>query len=137
MENLTIEPVPVVLGRQELVQVQAQGAGTILIDKALAGSVTCAVELDESVTAPVLKGQQLGTLRVEAGGRLLPGDCAGCGAGGSGAGLSGYLEDDAGESLHGWIKLYFCAAFSFFGRCSIIYYLSVQKSTQTGKERLR
>ena len=53
MENLTIEPVPVVLGRQELVQVQAQGAGTILIDKALAGSVTCAVELDESVTAPV------------------------------------------------------------------------------------
>ena len=71
MENLTIEPVPVVLGRQELVQVQAQGAGTILIDKALAGSVTCAVELDESVTAPVLKGQQLGTLRVEASGRLL------------------------------------------------------------------
>lgn len=71
MENLTIEPVPVVLGRQELVQVQAQGAGTILIDKALAGSVTCAVELDESVTAPVLKGQQLGTLRVEAGGQLL------------------------------------------------------------------
>ena len=71
MENLTIEPVPVVLGRQELVQVQAQGAGTILIDKALAGTVTCAVELDESVTAPVLKGQQLGTLRVEAGGRLL------------------------------------------------------------------
>ena len=71
MENLTIEPVPVVLGRQALVQVQAQGAGTILIDKALAGSVTCAVELDESVTAPVLKGQQLGTLRVEAGGRLL------------------------------------------------------------------
>ena len=71
MENLTIEPVPVVLGKQALVQVQAQGAGTILIDKALAGSVTCAVELDESVTAPVLKGQQLGTLRVEAGGRLL------------------------------------------------------------------
>ena len=71
MENLTIEPVPVVLGRQELVQVQAQGAGTILIDQALAGSVTCAVELDESVTAPVSKGQQLGTLRVEAGGRLL------------------------------------------------------------------
>ena len=71
MENLTIEPVPVVLGKQELVQVQAQGAGTILIDKALAGSVTCAVELDESVTAPVLKGQQLGTLRVEADGQLL------------------------------------------------------------------
>ena len=71
MQKLTIEPVPVVLGKQELVQVQAQDAGTILIDKALAGAVTCAVELDESVTAPVLKGQQLGTLRVEAGGRLL------------------------------------------------------------------
>ena len=71
MEKLTLEPVPVVLGRQELVQVQAQDAQAILIDKALAGSVTCAVELDESVTAPVLKGQQLGTLRVEAGGRLL------------------------------------------------------------------
>ena len=71
MQKLTIEPVPVVLGKQELVQVQAQDAGTILIDKALAGAVTCAVELNESVTAPVLKGQQLGTLRVEAGGRLL------------------------------------------------------------------
>lgn len=87
MENLTIEPVPVVLGRQELVQVQAQGAGTILIDKALAGSVTCAVELDESVTAPVLKGQQLGTLRW----KRADGCCGRLrwrGAGGSGAGLS-------------------------------------------------
>ena len=71
LEKLTLEPVPVVLGRQELVQVQTQDAQTILIDKALAGSVTCAARLDESVTAPVLKGQQLGMLRVEAGGRLL------------------------------------------------------------------
>lgn len=99
--------------------------------------MTCAVELDESVTAPVLKGQQLGTLRVEAGGRLLREIALAAAQEVPALGFPGYLEDDAGESLHGWIKLYFYAAFSFFGRCSIIYYLSVQKSTQTGKERLR
>ena len=33
--------------------------------------MTCTAELDESVQAPVKKGQRLGTLRVEAGGKVL------------------------------------------------------------------
>lgn len=71
MENVTLEAVPVVLGTRDVVQVEASGAGTVLLDKALAGSVTCTAELDESVQAPVKKGQRLGTLRVEAGGKVL------------------------------------------------------------------
>ena len=71
MENVTLEQVPVVLGKQDFVEVEASGAGTVLLDKALAGSVTCTAELDESVQAPVQKGQRLGTLRVEAGGKVL------------------------------------------------------------------
>ena len=71
MENVTLEAVPVVLGTRDVVQVEASGAGTVLLDKALAGSVTCTAELDESVQAPVQKGQRLGTLRVEAGGKVL------------------------------------------------------------------
>ena len=49
MENVTLEAVPVVLGTRDVVQVEASGAGTVLLDKALAGSVTCTAELDESV----------------------------------------------------------------------------------------
>ena len=71
MENVTLEQVPVVLGKQDFVEVEPEGAGTVLLDKALAGSVTCTAELDESVQAPVQKGQRLGTLRVEAGGKVL------------------------------------------------------------------
>ncbi len=71
MENLTLEPVPVVLGKRDFVEAEASGAGTILLGKALAGSVTCTAELEESVKAPVLKGQRLGTLRIAAGGRVL------------------------------------------------------------------
>ena len=71
MEPVQLEPVPVVLGKKDFVQPQAEGAGTILIDKALANAVTCTVELDEAVQAPVGKGQRIGTLRVEAGGKLL------------------------------------------------------------------
>ena len=71
MENVTLEAVPVVLGTRDVVQVEASGAGTVLLHQALAGSVTCTAELDESVQAPVQKGQRLGTLRVEAGGKVL------------------------------------------------------------------
>ena len=71
MQNVTLEAVPVVLGKQDWVQPQAQGAGTILIDKALASAVVCQTELCESVRAPVEKGQELGTLRVTANGNTL------------------------------------------------------------------
>ena len=71
MAQVQLEPVPVVLGKKNSVQPQAEGAETILIDKALANAVTCTAELDEAVQAPVEKGQRLGTLRVEAGGKLL------------------------------------------------------------------
>ena len=71
LQNVTLEAVPVVLGKSDWVRPTAGEAGTILIDKALANSVTCSVELEESVRAPVEQGQRLGTLRVEAGGKML------------------------------------------------------------------
>ena len=76
MENVTLEAVPVVLGTRDVVQVEASGAGTVLLDKALAGSVTCTAELDESVQAPG-RGRGKGTARDRAGG----------GRSGSGAGV--------------------------------------------------
>lgn len=66
-----IEAIPVVLGQQEQVQPVMESAGAILIDKALANAVTCEAELEESVRAPVEKGQRLGTLYVRAQGRTL------------------------------------------------------------------
>ncbi|MBQ3214548.1 MAG: D-alanyl-D-alanine carboxypeptidase [Oscillospiraceae bacterium] len=43
----------------------------LLIDRSQKGSVTTEVTLEESVTAPVSKGQRLGTLTVKAGDRVL------------------------------------------------------------------
>ena len=71
LQNVALEAVPVILGKSDWVRPTAGEAGTILIDKALANSVTCSVELEESVRAPVEQGQRLGTLRVEAGGKML------------------------------------------------------------------
>ena len=44
---------------------------SLLIDKAQKGSVTTQVELQEELTAPVSRGQRLGTLTVKAGEQIL------------------------------------------------------------------
>ena len=66
-----VRPVEVVLGKEEYVTLTAQDAGKVLLDKALAGAVSCAVEQEQSVQAPVMKGQRLGTVTVTAGGRVI------------------------------------------------------------------
>ena len=64
-------PAGVVRGKEEYVTLTAQDAGKVLLDKALAGSVSCEAEQEESVQAPVMKGQRLGTVTVTAGGRVI------------------------------------------------------------------
>lgn len=66
-----IPAVPVVLGRAETVTPEAHETQPVLIDKALASQVESSVEVAESVTAPVEKGQQLGTITMRANGRTL------------------------------------------------------------------
>ena len=69
--DVDIPAVPVVLGRAETVTPEAHETQPVLIDKALASQVESSVEVAESVTAPVEKGQQLGTITRRAPGRTL------------------------------------------------------------------
>lgn len=63
--------VPVILGHAEMIVPVPQTQEPLLIEKALASSVTTKVVVDESVHAPVEKGQQLGTIFVQAGEKML------------------------------------------------------------------
>lgn len=62
-----IPAVPVTLGHTESIIPVLKDTNSILIDKAKASSVQSSVTVDDGVTAPVEKGQQLGLLRVTAG----------------------------------------------------------------------
>lgn len=66
-----IPAVPVILGHAETVTPVLPESAPIVIDKALASSVTAEVSVEPSVTAPVEKGQRLGTLTLRAGDRTL------------------------------------------------------------------
>lgn len=63
--------VPVVLGKAETVKARPARENQLLIDKAQRGSVTTEVELEESVQAPVSRGQRLGTMTVRAKDQVL------------------------------------------------------------------
>ena len=63
--------VPVELGQQPLVQAVAGSEEALLIDKTHKASLVTDITLDESVNAPVSKGQRLGTLTLRAGERVL------------------------------------------------------------------
>ena len=65
------ETVPVKLGTDGIVKAVPAKTPKLLIDKSQRGSVTTAIDLEESVTAPVSKGQRLGTLTVKAGEQVL------------------------------------------------------------------
>lgn len=68
-----LEPmsVPVVLGKAGQVAVELSGEGAMLIDKGQVNTVRYQTQLEESVTAPVSKGQRLGTMTVYAGEQVL------------------------------------------------------------------
>ena len=63
--------VPVKLGKAAYVTAEPGEEPQLLIDKAQKGSVTTQVTLEEGVTAPVSRGQRLGTLTVKAGEQIL------------------------------------------------------------------
>ena len=65
-----LPPVPVTLGAQATVQPVA-GAKSILLEKSRAAGLEKTVTLAESVSAPVAKGDPLGTLTVSSGGETL------------------------------------------------------------------
>ena len=63
--------VPVKLGIEATVSAVAGEEGALLIDKSQKSMVSTQITLDESVTAPVSKGQRLGTMTVAAGEQIL------------------------------------------------------------------
>ena len=65
------ESVPVKLGVAESVDAVLGDAGGLLIEKAQKNAVTTDLYMEESVTAPVSKGQRIGTLTVKAGEQIL------------------------------------------------------------------
>ena len=63
--------VPVVLGKQDQVNAVPGEEAQMLIDKAQKDQVVTDIALDPSVTAPVSKGQRLGTLTLKSGEQIL------------------------------------------------------------------
>ena len=66
-----VSAVPVKLGISDAVNAVPAKDGKMLIDKGQKASVTTEVQLDAEVTAPVSKGQRLGTMTVKAGEQIL------------------------------------------------------------------
>lgn len=62
-----LAPVPVELGTQATVQPVLGDGGTLLLEKSSAGDLQQSVTLADSVSAPVARGDQLGTLTVTSG----------------------------------------------------------------------
>ena len=63
--------VPVKLGKAATVTAELAERPQLLVDKSQKSSVTTQVTLEESVTAPVSRGQRLGTLTIQAGEQVL------------------------------------------------------------------
>ena len=70
-ELTEVSGVPVKLGRQDSVAAELGESAGLLIDKSQKSAVTTEVTLEESVTAPVAKGQRIGTLSVKSGEQTL------------------------------------------------------------------
>lgn len=66
-----LPPVRVTLGSADSVQPVYDGAEAALVPKNGIGEVSYEIELPDTITAPVEKGQQIGTLRVVSGGKEL------------------------------------------------------------------
>ncbi len=66
-----VSSVPVKLGQAEAVKAIPNGDTRLLIDKQQKNEVTTEISLEESVTAPVSRGQSLGMLTIKAGQQIL------------------------------------------------------------------
>ena len=65
------EPVPVKLGKQSAVEAVLGETEGLLIEKSLKNTVTVELSMEESVEAPVSRGQRLGSLTVRSGDQVL------------------------------------------------------------------
>ena len=65
------QTVPVILGQKDTVQAVPGKEGALLVDKSQKSTVNIKTEVEESVEAPVRKGQRLGTMTVRAGEQVL------------------------------------------------------------------
>ena len=65
------EPVPVKLGTEPLVEGTLGDWGAVLVEKAQKNTVAMELQMEDSVTAPVTRGQQLGTLAIRSGEQIL------------------------------------------------------------------
>ena len=63
--------VPVTLGEADSVAAVPAGEINLLVDKSQRNSIGTELALDETVTAPVSRGQRLGTLTIKAGEQIL------------------------------------------------------------------
>ena len=63
--------VPVVLGKEKQVALKLSGGANLLVDKASKNRIDREIVLEPSVDAPVEAGQQLGTLMIKDGGKIL------------------------------------------------------------------
>ena len=65
------EPVQVKLGKADCVSAVLGEGGSLLVDKGQKSSITMEMTMEESVMAPVSRGQRLGTLTVKSGEQVL------------------------------------------------------------------
>ena len=66
-----VPQVPVTLGTSDTVKLIPEGTAGLLIDKAQKSSITTETSVEETVSAPVAKGQKLGTMTVKSGETVL------------------------------------------------------------------
>jgi len=69
--DVELPPVPVELGQADAATPVLSDAGKILIEKGQQSQITRETELEPSLTAPVRRGDRLGTLTVKAGDQVL------------------------------------------------------------------
>ena len=65
------EPVKVKLGKTTSVDARLGDGGCLLVDKAQRNGITTELQMEPMVTAPVSRGQRLGTLRLKSGEQVL------------------------------------------------------------------
>ena len=69
--DVELPPVPVELGQEDAATPVLSDAGKLLIEKGQQSQITRETELEPSLTAPVRRGDRLGTLTVKAGDQVL------------------------------------------------------------------
>ena len=71
MEQVTVDPIPVLGGQQKTVEVIPDAAGNLLLKKGTEGQVEMSVEAAKDLQAPVEKGQTVGVWRLTLGEEIL------------------------------------------------------------------